>query len=122
MAGSIFKVFDNGDGTQIAVGASGLLIVSTNGGISWSVRNSGTSQNLYDAGYGDLFGTKGYVVVGAGGTILVSSDAVTWLPVPSFTGQDLYGVAFSGVFLAVGAFGAFGLSDSLGATWEAKPG
>ena len=120
MAGSIFRVFDNGEGTQIAVGASGLLITSTDGGATWVTRNSGTGFDLYGAAYGVVEGVEGFVVVGAAGTILTSADAISWIPRISFTSEALYDVAYNGVFLAVGASGAFGLSDDLGATWEAK--
>jgi hypothetical protein len=121
MAGSIFRIFDNGEGAQIAVGESGLLITSSDGGASWTTRSSGVSTNLYGAAYGTFYTDVGYVVVGAGGVILTSSDLVTWVQRPSFTTSDLYDVAFASVMLAVGAGGAFGLSDNLGHTWEAKP-
>lgn len=121
MAGSIFRIFDNGEGVQVAVGQDGLLITSLDGGATWVTRNSGVSVNLYGASFGVTVGDlEGFVVVGAGGTILTSADAVTWVQRASFTTADLYDVAFSGVFLAVGAGGAFGLSDDLGLTWEAK--
>ena len=121
MASSIFKVFDNGEGTQIAVGANGLLLVSTDGGISWVARNSGTTNDLYGVAFGSAYSTDAWVIVGESGTILRSLDAITWAASPSFTTEDLYDVAYSGVFLAVGANGAFGASADLGLTWEAKP-
>lgn len=122
MAGSIFRIFDNGEGVQIAVGADGLLITSLDGGITWANRNSGTQNNLYGAAFGVTVGpTEGFVVVGANGTILTSPDAVSWLPRISFTPVDLYDVTFSSVMMAVGANGAFGISDDLGLSWEAKP-
>lgn len=120
MASTIYKVFDNGSGTQIALGAGGLLIVSTDGGATWNLRSSGTTEDLYDAAYTNAWGVPAFVVVGANGTILTSSDTVTWFSRTSFASGDLYGVAYSGVFMAVGEAGALGLSEDGGVTWTAK--
>ena len=120
MAGSIFKVFDNGEGTIVAVGQSGLLITSVDGGVTWVTRNSGTSQDLYGVAYGSAYGTEKFCVVGEGGLIITSTDLATWAAQTSFTVQNLYSIAYGGVFLAVGASGAFGISNDLGTTWEAK--
>lgn len=120
MASSIYEVFDNGSGTIVAVGANGLLWSSADGGGTWTIRNSGVSNALYGVAYSETFGYPAWVVVGENGLILTSSNLVTWQPRVSFTSQDLYGVAYNGVFLAVGGAGAFGLSDDIGVTWEAK--
>jgi hypothetical protein len=120
MAGSIYRVFDNGEGVQVAVGAGGLLWTSEDAGISWDIRNSGTTEDLYGVAYGTLFSSDAFVVVGSGGTILTSSNLSLWVTRTSFTTSALYDVAYSGVFMAVGAGGALGVSDDLGVTWEAK--
>lgn len=121
MADAIFGLGDDGAGTQIAVGANGLILKSTDGGASWVTKTSGTTNGLYGVIYGGNISASGWVVVGQNGLILISTSGDTWTTATTFTGQTLYGVAVTGdIFLAVGAAGVFGLSADLGATWEAK--
>ena len=120
MAGSIFKIHANGDGTQIAVGANGLIIVSTDGGATWVTKVSNTTEDLYGVSYGYYLGDEAWVAVGASGTIVRSLDTTTWVPVTAFTSEDLYDVAYGGVFLAIGTSGTLGLSNDLGSTWAPK--
>jgi hypothetical protein len=49
------------------------------------------------------YGNGTFVVVGSGGTILTSSDGVTWTQRTSGTSNRLYGVTYgNGTFVAVG--------------------
>ena len=69
-----------GGGAFLAVGDGGALLVSGDGGSTWSARQTGTSSNLFGVAYG-----KGIAVaVGAGGTILCSGSA---LPTASIAGK-----------------------------------
>lgn len=78
-------------------------------------RYSGTTNNLH------AVATSGqsFVAVGNGGTILTSTDTITWTFGSSGTGADLYGVAYgNGVYVAVGgSTNATILTSSNGVTW-----
>lgn len=63
---SLFEI-TAGNGTFVAVGASGSILTSVDGKI-WANSSSGTDRNLYDVTYGN--GT--FVVAGEDGTILQS--------------------------------------------------
>jgi hypothetical protein len=81
-------------------------------------RFSGTSQPLH----GVAFGNGAYVAVGDNGTILYSTDSVTWIPEVSGTTNRLYGVRYgTNGFVAVGD-SASGTSSTIlnsadGITW-----
>jgi len=104
------------NGKFIAVGQSGTLLTSDDGGATWVVENSTVTVNLYKAAYG----AGGYVVVGDAGTILWSPDAVNWVQETAPTSEDLYGVAYGvdAEFVVVGINGVL-LSSPLGTdgTW-----
>ena len=91
---------------------SGLLVVGEHGAIytskdcqTWTREESGTTVTLRGAYAlsGFLGGQR--VVVGDGGTVLVSRDGGPWIKVPLRTDADLYAVEYTGSFLAVGANG-----------------
>jgi hypothetical protein len=73
----------------ILVGNNGALYVSSSQTTKPEERTSGTTENLYDAA---LIDGK-IVVVGAHGTMLISSDGTTWTPIDSGTGETLYAIA-----------------------------
>jgi len=96
----------------VVVGASGLILTSTNG-LNWTQRTSGTTVWISDATYGN-----GYYVAVGNTRILRSADAVTW----SFVTNSayLYRAAYcSGVFKATGKNGAIWTSPD-GLNWEAE--
>ena len=71
-----------GNGIFVAFGDSGTILTSADG-ISWTVRTSGTTDDLVGVAYGN--GT--FVAVGSSfntvdgsynGTILTSADGITW--------------------------------------------
>ena len=71
-----------------------------------------TKSNLY-AVTNDASGT--IVAVGAGGTILVSTDGTTWAPANSHTSMDLYAIFnTNGRYVAVGANGTILTSTDAG--------
>lgn len=96
----------------VVVGASGLILTSTNG-LNWTQRTSGMTVWISDATYGN-----GYYVAVGNTRILRSADAVTW----SFVTNSayLYRAAYcSGVFKATGKNGAIWTSPD-GLNWEAE--
>lgn len=78
-------------------------------------QGSPTSADLFGVAAGD----GGLIAVGAGGTILASSDGATWQPRSSNTGESLNGVAFgaSGEVVAVGANSVVVTSANAGLDW-----
>ena len=59
-----------------AVGESGVILATANGGATWNAQDSGSSQNLYGVAFGDS--THG-CAVGEGGVILATANGgATW--------------------------------------------
>ncbi len=113
----------SGTGTSdlqlFAVGNSGSMAVSRDGGSSWSQPTSGTAQDLWDI---DVRSDGVALAVGAAGTILRSVDwGATWTTVAN-TGASLLQVELhpSGVAIAVGAGGVVRRSTDSGATWSTR--
>ena len=103
-------------GKMIAVGAGGAIIVSNDGGVSWSPKVSGTTANL------NRIATDGnvwWVAVGNAGTVLYSAnDGETWTAAtaPDAT-QDLYGVAYyNGTWVIAGSAQALRSTDGINFT------
>src|SRR4030095_16915263 len=90
------------NGLWVAVGTRGVIITSPDGS-EWTLRNSGTTDDLNDVAYGNGF----FMVVGdhnpPNGTVRISTDGVTWRDTSVFTWTTLRGVTFAnGLFLVVG--------------------
>src|SRR5581483_1504343 len=90
-----------GAGKYVAVGDSGTIVVSVDGG-AWSAPANyvSTPNSLFGVAYGNI----GFVGVGENGWVVSSSDGVNWNSVSSgVTVTNLSAVAFgSGRFVAVG--------------------
>ncbi len=83
--------------------------------LGWTYRTSGTSNTLWGVAYGN----STFVIVGQGGTILTSSDGITWTS-RSGTSSHLYGVSYTNsTFMAVGESGTI-LTSSDGITWTLR--
>jgi photosystem II stability/assembly factor-like uncharacterized protein len=80
-----------------------------------------TTQNLYGITYS---GAGIWIAVGAGGTVLTSTNGATWAAVASGTTVDLNSVAVqvasSYVYVATGNNGTILRSIDAGATWAAQ--
>jgi hypothetical protein len=80
---------------------------------TFNLRFSGTSNALHSVS----FGVGNYVAVGEGGTILSSTDTITWIPRGSGITNRLNGVRYgSSGFVAVGQFGTI-LKSVDGINW-----
>ena len=101
---------------QIAVGAGGAILRSTDEGQTWAPLNSGTTADLYGVSYGD---PNNVYAVGANGTILHSPDfGQTWTRQNSGTTATLYQVSgFSSGTFVVGANGTILRAPPSGQTW-----
>ena len=106
--------------TAYAVGTSGTILETTDGGATWSAQASGTTVLLTGVAFA---GVDGFAV-GAGGTILATTDGgSTWSPQVSGTGDNLTSVAIGGYcpatgfcVLAAGAAGTVLEQSSAGST------
>ncbi len=104
-----------------AVGASGTILATTDGGATWKAQTSGTNRSLYAVTFTGA--TSGWAV-GAFGTILATTDGgATWTAQTSGVTTDLYCVTSVSATdaWAVGASGAILATTDGGATWAAKP-
>src|SRR5882757_8644279 len=79
--------------TGTVVGEYGTIVRTTDGGNSWTIQVSGTTQNLWAVSFKDS--NKG-TAVGEGGTILGTTDGgANWVPQTSGTTLQLRGVSLS---------------------------
>ncbi len=104
-----------------AVGDSGTILATTNGGASWSVQPSGTTSLLYGVSFVDK--SHGWAA-GAGGTILATTNGgASWSVQPSGTTTDLYRVFFLDLNhgWAVGYNGTILATTNGGASWGVQP-
>ena len=60
----------------IVVGAMGTILKTTNGGLTWILKSSGTSENLYGVYFADK---NNGAIVGSRGTILKTIDGGEYL-------------------------------------------
>lgn len=111
-------IFDGDRGT--AVGESGLLMTSGDGGKTWTREASPTSLALIDVATNG----KRTIAVGQMGLILVRDGEGPWRKVDSGTDRRLLqvGLNSSGLAFATGAFGTLLKSTDGGETWtDAAP-
>ena len=100
-----------------AVGLSGTILRTTNGGASWAIQSSGTTMPLYGSWFTDAnTGT----LVGSSDTILRTTDGgASWAIQSSGTTNNLYGVCFmnADTGIAVGNAGTILRTTDGGASW-----
>jgi citrate lyase gamma subunit len=101
----------------VITGDNGALLVSEDGGKTWTPKNSQTDSMLSPARFSpDGIG----VITGSNGTLLVSEDGgKTWTPQNSQTESGFYDAVFSpdGVGVISGDKGALLVSEDGGKTW-----
>src|SRR5674476_1340425 len=102
------------NGTTLFARVVNDAMYSSPDGVTWSAINYATSSNLNGASY---FGT--YKVVGDGGLVLLSSDAITWTAQTTPTTKNLYAIAGNSLNLnvAVGAGGTI-ITSPDGVSWS----
>ena len=102
-----------GNGIFVAVGVSGTILTSSDNGVSWIKRTSGTRHFLYGITYGDSI----FVAVGESDTILTSPDGINWTERFSGSFYELDGVTYGdSTFVAVGESGRIFTSTN-GENW-----
>ena len=80
--------------TGFAVGNNGALVMTTNGAVTWSTLNSGTSVNLTNIGAID---TANVYITGENGLIMKTEDGgLSWAVVPVGTNETFKAITFHG--------------------------
>lgn len=100
----------------VAVGAGGASVYSLDGN-SWAVGNPYSAASPALRSIAHVAST--FFAVGDAGTILSSTDGITWTPHTSGTPNNLNGVAHGTIYVAVGDSGTV-LTSSDGNTWTAQ--
>jgi len=103
-----------------AVGEHGLILSTSNGGVTWQKRSSGVDQTL--SGVSFPAASTGFIV-GSEGLVLATGDAGrTWERRPSGTTMRLRDVSFSDQMngVAVGDEGTILATADAGMTWQTK--
>lgn len=109
------------DVTGITIGANGTIRQTSDGGLNWVNKTSGTINTLKKTA---ILCDEEIIVVGTRGTILKTTDlGSTWSPRTAGVNLDLYGVSFGGrlseVGVAVGDNGTILRTTDRGETWAA---
>ena len=105
------------DGKKVAVGKSGLILVTTNNGKTWERRTTDTTKALSAISFGD---PDHAFVVGSGGTLLATNDGgATWRSQASGSKDQLlsvYALTSTNAYV-VGAFGTLLSTSDAGENW-----
>ena len=118
-ATGLYGVTALSDTSVIAVGSSGEVVYSTNGGDTWSSGASGTTEYLKDV---EAYSSLSAIATGENGTIIKTTDGgATWSDVSSSeTAEDLYGIDMfdSSTGLIAEGVGGVLLTDDGGRSWS----
>jgi spore germination protein YaaH len=124
---ALFRGIAYGNGVYIACGDNGAIVRSTNG-TTWATVASGTTLSLQGVGYGADFVSTGdtngvpaesplFVITGASGLIMTSSNGLSWTPRTSGTTVWISDVMYgNGYYVAVGNTRILRSAD--GITWS----
>jgi hypothetical protein len=116
LEGAVVAVGGNATTRYVAVGDGGTILTSPDGA-SWTLRATGTTEQLLGAAVGVVNGTAVYVAVGVNGTMLESPNGISWVPEANVTASNLRGVIFAdSKFVAFGDSGVVLVSPD-GANW-----
>lgn len=104
----------------VAVGASGVSVYSTDSpsGLVWAEANHATANPNNHTLHSLIQAAGTFFAVGDAGTILSSTDGITWTARNSDPTYNLHGITHGGIFVAVGDGGTI-LTSADGTTWAA---
>ncbi|HUW38578.1 MAG TPA: hypothetical protein VMV91_14735 [Rhodocyclaceae bacterium] len=113
-----------GNGLFLAVGKHGTVLVSSDA-VNWVAEAAQTTANLSSVVYGLVPGTGSaagtllplYVAVGAAGSLITSTDGVTWTLQSPIAANNLAAVSFNTQFVAVGSGGSI-FTSTTGTSWQ----
>jgi photosystem II stability/assembly factor-like uncharacterized protein len=96
------------------VGEGGVVYGTTNGGLTWSLINTGTTEDINNV---QLIGEAAFIT-GTNGLICVSyNGGQTWTPFTTNTNQTFYGVSFSNASYGFAVGGNGTLYRYVSGTW-----
>lgn len=119
-----------GAGRYVAVGANGAVVTSTDGS-TWQAVTVNTTSDLRGVAFGlvttftvtgtttTTTQTNTFVAVGTNGTLLTSTDGLTWTLRTPISTKNMNAVTYGGQFVAVGDAGSI-YSSADGITWLAQ--
>jgi hypothetical protein len=107
-------------GTTVAVGNNGCIKTSSDAGVSWTLRSSGTTKHLRGVAAGPTY----FVAVGDDGTVCRSTNGVTWsvFTVPPYQSAYSENNDFLAVTWAGSQFAATGGTASVFGQWTSPDG
>lgn len=110
--GNTLRAVANQGTTWIAVGDGGVIITSTDDGLTWSVNSSVTGLDLYDVGYWGQ-----WIIAGNKGTVFTSSLGSSWVSHSTGVSALLKSISYNNSrYTVVGTGGA--ISSSIdGGNW-----
>ena len=118
VAAALQSVEYDGVGLLVTVGDNGSIQTSTNGGVSWTARSSGTINQLMSVAHDG----SSWMAVGASSTVLWSPNGTTWTSRSTCCGGIWNAVAGNGItWVRVGSGGQLATSTDNGVTWTARP-
>ncbi|HWQ74681.1 MAG TPA: immunoglobulin-like domain-containing protein [Syntrophomonas sp.] len=110
-------VGDSNNNVSVAMGGTGNIYTSDNGGTSWDYRTLGATKHLNSVAWN---GSDLFVSVGIEGTIQTSPDGVNWTIRTSGTSYNFNEVEYlNGQFIAVGRNGIIFTSGD-GSAWTSR--
>jgi len=117
---SLNGLYFNSSDTGWGVGNYGTIVKTTNGGLSWSIVESGISENLNEVTFFE--NTTGIIVGGMGKILRTTDSGLTWYIVQSGTSFDLLDISIinSACAVAVGNSGTIIRTTDKGITWNSQ--
>lgn len=120
----LFGVFACADDTVYAVGYSGTILKTVDGGMSWNSLNSGVLENLYDVHFTSA--DTGYVIGDNGVALKTSNGGITWTQLTVNTTvyfRNVHFISSNTGFIAggtsgVGMYGTILKTTDGGITWN----
>jgi len=77
---------------DVVVGVEGRIFTSNDAGATWTERTSPTTEDLWAVAYRKFKKFKGYIAAGRNGSVISSSDGVSWVLESVGSGQDFFEV------------------------------
>ena len=93
--------YNDSTAEKYVTGSQGGVVSTSTNAIQWRLRTSGTTVQINQVIYGDVF-----VAAGASGLVLSSTNAIQWTLRTSGNTQAIYGLAYNnGIYIASGLAG-----------------
>lgn len=116
-SGSILSVDFINENNGVAVGVSGTILKTSDGGLTWQRVSSGITKTLNAISFAST--NIGVIVADRGNMLRTTNGGESWYQLPIVTQQHLYDISFSDSLtgFVVGAYGTMLKTIDGGATW-----